>query len=99
MPPFSRKLWATSADVCAVTVGAIVALAVVTATLATIGIGLGFLAIWTCVTAHNQDPGATGCSRVDMGVRLALVVALCFVPGWPVFVATKHWVLHRIGGP
>ena len=87
--PSSNRLWANA-------VGLLAALATATAVLATVGVGLGFVAVWTCVPAHSADPGAAGCSPFEMKMRLVLVLALCLVPVWPVFALAKRWVLRRV---
>lgn len=89
MPSSNRRLWANA-------VGLLAALATAAAMLATVGVGLGFVAVWTCVPAHSADPDAAGCSPFEIKMRLVLVLALCVLPVWPVFAFAKRWVLRRV---
>jgi hypothetical protein len=88
MPQSNIRLWATFWGVAVGLVSAVTMLA-------TVGVGLGFVAVWTCVPEHRMDPNWAGCSLFETRMRLAAVLALCFLPAWPAFALTKRWVLTR----
>jgi hypothetical protein len=84
----NRNLQATA-------IGIVAGIVVAVALLFTVGLYLGFAAVWTCVPAHGTDPLATGCSAFELKTRLVLVLAICLLPAWPVFTFTRRRLLRR----